>query len=476
MSDSEPAAIVSTDPVTGELLWQGAPARAAEIDAAVVAARRESRGWRHVPLDDRIAIARGFAQQVAARREEFATLIAKETGKPYWEALTEADSVRAKVEISIAAQAERAGRRETEAAGVRAVLRHRPHGVLTVLGPYNFPAHLPNGHIVPALLAGNVVIFKPSEKAPATGLFMAGLWHDAGLPPHALTALVGDGETGKALVSHEGVDGILFTGGVTAGQAIHHALADQPQKIVALELGGNAPLVIAEPADPEAAAHLIVQSAYISAGQRCSCARRLIVPEGAFGDSVIAALLAVVDRIRVDQPFADPAPFMSALVDNAAADAILAGQDRMIAAGAVALRRSERISEGKPLLTPGLLDVTGQSEREDREYFGPLLQLIRVTDFDAALAEANATRFGLSAGLIGGKEEDYARFQDEIRAGVVNWNRPTTGAASSAPFGGVGVSGNHRPSAYYAADYCAYPVASLEADSAAFKIETGLNG
>jgi succinylglutamic semialdehyde dehydrogenase len=201
----------------------------------------------------------------------------------------------------------------------------------------------------------------------------------------------------------------------------------------------------------------------------------LIVPEGAFGDSVIAALLGVVDRIRVDQPFAEPAPFMSALVDNAAADAILAGQERMIAAGAVVLRRSERIAEGKPLLTPGLLDVTDQSDREDREYFGPLLQLIRVPDFDAALVEANATRFGLSAGLIGGNEEDYARFQDEIRAGVVNWNRPTTGAASSAPFGGVGVSGNHRPSAYYAADYCAYPVASLEADTASFEITTGLS-
>ena len=472
MSASE---IVSTDPMTGEVLWRGPAARAAEVDATVAAARAGFRAWRHLPLDDRIAVARGFAARVAERREEFARLIARETGKPYWEALTEADTVRAKVEISITAQAERAGRRESEAAGVRAVLRHRPHGVLAVVGPYNFPAHLPNGHIVPALLAGNAVIFKPSEKTPATGLLMAEFWAEAGLPHGVLSALIGDGETGRLLVAHDGIDGVLFTGGVTAGHAIHRALADAPHKILALELGGNAPLVIAEPVDHQAAAHLIVQSAYISAGQRCSCTRRLIVPTGAFGDAIIDALLALIDRIRVDGPFADPAPYMGALVDNAAADAILAAQARMIELGARPLRPVRRLADDKPLLSPGLLDVTDQSEREDREFFGPLLQLIRVAGFDAALAEANATSFGLSAGLIGGSDADYARFQDEIRAGVVNWNRPTTGAASSAPFGGVGVSGNHRPSAYYAADYCAYPVASLEADTASFRIETGLS-
>lgn len=465
---------ISFDPMTGDMVWRGPVARAAQVDAAVAAARAAFPGWRRTPLAERIAIARRFAAAVAGEREVLARLISRETGKPYWEALTEVDGVRAKVEISITAQAERAGERIGEAAGLRTALRHRPHGVLAVIGPYNFPAHLPNGHIVPALLAGNAVLFKPSEKTPAVGCYMADIWRQAGLPEGVLQVLPGNGETGRLLVASPGIDGVLFTGGVVAGQAIHRALANAPQKILALELGGNAPLVVTEPADPEAVAHLVVQSAYISAGQRCTCTRRLILPEGAFGDAVLARLTALIDRIIAAGPFAEPAPFMGPVIDNDAADALLAAQEQMIGRGAVAIRKSERLAPGKPLLSPALLDVTHQAEREDREFFGPLLQVIRVPDFDAALAEANDTAFGLSAGLIGGSAEDYARFADEVRAGIVNWNRPTTGAASSAPFGGVGVSGNHRPSAYYAADYCAYPVASLESDEAAFAIATGL--
>lgn len=467
MSNSE---IVSTDPCTGEVVWRGPAADPAALDGVMARARTDFEAWSRRPLEERHAVARAFAELAKARREEIARLLSQETGKPFWETLTEADTVAGKVEVSIRAQAERAGERSSEVAGGQARLAHRPHGVLAVIGPFNFPMHLPNGHIAPALIAGNAVVFKPSEKTPASGLLLAHLWREAGVPDEALQVVIGAAEAAKALVVHEGIDGVLFTGGVAAGRAIHIALADQPQKIVALELGGNNPLVVWDVADAESAAHLIVQSAYVSAGQRCSCARRLIVPQGAAGERVVEALGALIDRIVVGAPFDEPQPFMGPVIDMASAQHLLDAQAQL---GGRAIRKLRRIEDSKPFLTPGLVDVTGVAA-PDVENFGPLLQVIRAADWESAIAAANATRFGLAAGLLSDDEARYRDFWSRARAGIVNWNRPTTGAAATAPFGGPGLSGNHRPSAYYAADYCAYPVASMEAGRADFRIVTGL--
>jgi succinylglutamic semialdehyde dehydrogenase len=456
------------------VVWRGAIASRADVDTAVGRARAAFPAWASRPFEERAQIARRFAELVKEKREEIAALLARETGKPLWEARTEADSTAGKIAISIRAHEERTGESESETGGVRTAIRHKPHGVMAVIGPFNFPLHLPNGHIAPALLAGDAVVFKPSEKTPACGVRLVELWREAGVPDGVIQALPGLGETGQALVAHEEVDGVLFTGGVKAGRAIHRALADHPNRIVALELGGNNPVIVWDVADAEAAAHLIVQSAYVSAGQRCSCARRLIVQQGPEGERVLGALTAVIDRIRVGAPFDEPQPFMGPVIDQASAGELAAAWDALVAADGKPIRTLRRLDEERPLLSPALIDVTGV-QRPDEEMFGPILQVIRTADFGAAMKEANATRFGLAAALIGGDEALYRRFWGESRAGVVNWNRPTTGASSAAPFGGIGLSGNHRPSAYYAADYCAYPVASLEAAEPAFRIETGLN-
>jgi succinylglutamic semialdehyde dehydrogenase len=463
--------LVSTEPATGEILWRGA---VGDVGAAVSTARAAARDWARRPLEERIAVARRYAELVTAGAEDFARLIARETGKPLWEARTEVGSVAAKVAISVAAQAERAGTRESPAGLVTQAVRHKPHGVLAVLGPFNFPAHLPNGHIVPALIAGNTVVFKPSEQTPAVAEHMAGLWAAAGLPSGALELVQGGAGQGRALAGLAGagggmgggVDGLLFTGSAAAGTAIHRALAGRPQAILALEMGGNNPLVVwdLDPADIEPAAALIVQSAYLSAGQRCTCARRLVVRDGADG-ALIEAVASIIDRTIVGAPFDEPQPFMGPVIDNRAADGLTDAFEAMAASGGRVIRPLARPVADRPFLSPGLVDVTEVAARSDEEQFGPLLQLVRVRDWEAAVAEANATRYGLAAGLIGGGQALYQRFWAETRAGVVNWNRPTTGAASNAPFGGIGRSGNHRPSAYYAADYAAWPVASLEAPS-----------
>ena len=466
--------IVSKDPGTDEVVWRGGAVDSAGLDRLVGVARRVCADWAETPLETRRGVALAFAELVRTERAEIARLISCETGKPYWETLTEADSVAAKVGISIRAQDQRAGETVAEAGGVRQTLRHRPHGVLAVIGPFNFPMHLANGHIIPALLAGNAVVFKPSDKTPASGLRMAELWRRAGLPEGVLQVAVGGAEAGAALVAHDGIDGVLFTGGAPAGRAIHRVLADRPERILALELGGNNALVAWDVDDPEDAAHLIVQSAFVSAGQRCSCARRLILPDGAAGERIVEALTDLTRRLRVGGPFDAPQPFLGPVIDNAAADSLLAAEARLAAAGGARLADLSRVTPDRPLLTPGLIDMTRAAASPDNELFGPLLQIRRVDGFDAAIAAAGDTRFGLAAGLIGGDETLYRRFWRGVRAGVVNWNRPTTGASSAAPFGGVGASGNHRPSAFYAADYCAWPVAGLESPNTAFRIETGL--
>lgn len=467
MSRSE---IISTDPCTGDVVWRGPGCGPGELDEGLARARGGFGAWSARPLAERHAVARRFADLARARREEIAALLSRETGKPLWETLAEADTVAGKIEVSIRAQAERAGERSTQIPGGQARLAHRPHGVLAVIGPFNFPMHLPNGHIAPALIAGDAVVFKPSEKTPASGLLLVELWREAGALEDALQAVIGGPEVAKALVVHPEVDGVLFTGGAAAGRAIHMALADQPQKILALELGGNNPLIAWDVADAESAAHLIVQSAFVSAGQRCSCARRLIVPKGAVGEAIVEALTGVMERIVVGAPFDAPAPFMGPVIDLASAQALLEAQDRL---GGRAIAPMRQVEAGRPFLTPGLIDMTGVPV-PDVEHFGPLLKLVRAADWDEAVASANATRFGLAAGLLSDDAARYRDFWSRVRAGIVNWNRPTTGAAATAPFGGPGLSGNHRPSAYYAADYCAYPVASMEAEEASFRIGTGL--
>ncbi len=453
--------IISVEPATGAEVWRGA---AGDVDATVDRARRAWPAWAAQPLATRIELCRRFANEVRKQSDKFAELIARETGKPLWEARTEVESVIAKVDISVSAYAERTGQKKLDSAlqGTSAV-RHKPHGVMAVLGPYHFPAHLPNGHIVPALIAGNVVIFKPSEKTPAVGEFLIGCFHRAGISAAVVQLLVGGPAEGQALVAHRDVDGVLFTGSVQAGIAINKKLATNPGKIVALEMGGNNPIVVIDTPLVTDAAILVIQSAFTTAGQRCTAARRLIVKASMY-DALVSEVKKLADRIVFDHPFADPVPFMGPVIDNNAADQLTESFLYLLSNGGRAIKHMQRPREGLPFVSPAIIDVTAMKDRPDVELFGPLLQVVKVDDFDHAIAEANNTRFGLSASLVGGSPQDYNRFWANVRAGIINWNRATSGASSKAPFGGLGLSGNHRPAAFYAADYCAYPVASTEMD------------
>lgn len=463
----------SIDPSSAETVWEGAAADAGDVRAAFAAARAAFTDWALAGFDARRAIAERFGDLLKQRSEAIAELIARETGKPLWEARTEAGAMAGKIAVSVKAYTERTGSTRTQTDFGEQTLEHKPLGVMFVLGPYNFPGHLPNGHIVPALLAGNAIVFKPSELTPAIGALMAALWTEAGLPAGVLNLIQGGRETGAAALDDRDLDGVLFTGSWSTGSFIHKHFAGRTGIQLALEMGGNNPLVVWDAADAGAAARVAVLSAYITAGQRCSCARRLIVPQGRAGDAVVEAIAALIPRLTQGAWNADPQPFMGPLVSAHAADQVLEAQDGLLALGARAIVKAGR-GPGPAFITPGLLDVEGVTT-PDEEVFGPLLQVRRAASFEDAIREANNTAYGLAAGLVSDDAALWPRFRALVRAGIVNFNRPTPGAASTMPFGGPGQSGNLRPSAFYAADYCAYPVAAQAAPTLVRQAIVGLD-
>ena len=469
------ADLATIDPASGRQTWTSKESTPDDVARAVDAARGAFDAWAMASLDERIAVCTRFRDLLKENAEDLARTIAEEVGKPMWEARTEVTTMANKVDISVQAYGARTGEVAAKVADGNAVLRHRPHGVFGVFGPYNFPGHLPNGHIVPALIAGNTVVFKPSEYAPRTAVKTVQLWEQAGLPKGVINLVNGGRNTGVALGQAD-VDGVLFTGSCQTGVALHKQFGGQPGKMLALEMGGNNPLVVWDVKDVDAAVHHAVMSAFISAGQRCTCARRLVVQDSPAGEAFIKRLVEVAATLTVGAPDAEPQPFMGPVVSSAVAGRLVQAQADMAAKGGTVLLQMKQPDPNAGFVTAGIVDVTDAQGIPDEEWFGPLLQIVRVKDFDSAIKVANATEFGLAAALLSNDEALWKRFSVKARAGIVNWNRPTTGAASSAPFGGVGKSGNHRPSAYYAADYCAYPVASIETDELALpaKLSPGL--
>jgi succinylglutamic semialdehyde dehydrogenase len=454
--------MTSENPATGEVIWRGFCADNEQINKAIHFAKVAFPIWSLFSLEKRIGYLEKFCEELKKNRVLLATTISAETGKPLWESDTEVSAMINKLPVSIKAYHDRCQEHRQITPNGLSITRHRPHGIIGVLGPFNFPGHLPNGHIIPALLAGNTIVFKPSELTPWVAEKIFACWEQAGLPEGVINLIQGGKATGEMLSRHPDLNGLLFTGSFKTGHAIANFFSEKPEKILALEMGGNNPLVVHDVRDIKAAALQVIQSAYITAGQRCTCARRLIVTKGWNGQKFIDELVKMTEALKVGPYTEKPEPFMGPLISNLAANHVITAYDLLIHEGANALVPLKKIHENLPFLSPGLLDVSAVKTHMDQEIFGPLLQLIWVENFDAALIEANKTAYGLSAGLLCDNEDFYKLFLNKIKAGVVNWNKPLTGASSFAPFGGLGHSGNHRPSAYYAADYCAYPVASLE--------------
>ena len=453
----------STNPYDNNVIWEGYAANLEDVNLAIYAA---SKSWAILDLSKRQNFIKKFINILKENKELFANALAMEVGKPIWESKTEVDAMIAKYDISVTAYNERTGIKETQG-DISSKLIHKPHGVLAVFGPFNFPGHLPNGHIIPALLAGNTIVFKPSELTPFCGELLVKLWIDAGLPKGVLNLVQGSKDTGEMLVSHKDINGVLFTGSYNTGLNIRKNLVNKLDKMLALEMGGNNPLIVSNIKNLKAGVYNTIISAFISSGQRCTCARRLLVPQNNFGDEFVDLLIKTSKNIRIGSPIKDNNIFMGTVISKSSAQQLSSYYQKLINSGGDDLLSMKIMKEDSALLSPGIVDISNikNTNELDKEHFGPLLSISRYTNFEEALNLANNTNYGLSAGLISDNKLEFDKFLFEIKAGIVNWNRPTTGASSSMPFGGVGLSGNHRPSAYYAADYCAYPVASMMSEN-----------
>ena len=454
-SPADPEDRIGRFPVAGE----------SEIDTAVARARAAQPAWRDAGLEARSKVLRRFAELGRARVDELARLIAREVGKALWDARAEAQLLSPKIEVTLD-EGMRLVAEQRPAAGLRATAH--PRGVLAVYGPFNFPSHLPLGHIAPALATGNTVVFKPSELAPAVGAWLGSLWREAGLPEGALEIVQGGRETGSALARHPGLDGILFTGSYATGRALREATFDQPWKLLALEEGGSNPILVCADADLELAVAETALSIAVTTGQRCSCARRLFVERAIF-EPFSEKLARVLAGVRIGPPL-EPGVFMGPLVSKDAHARFEAMRARAADAG------GERILAVDPRLPPpytgpGLVRFasTRQAHPYQREEnFGPEAALYPVTDLDEAIAGANDSDYGLAASVFTRDRARYEHSVGRIRTGVLNWNRGTVGASGRLPFGGSGKSGNDRPAGVTSTLYCVVPQAHLENEAGGF--------
>lgn len=461
----------SVNPANQEIIWQGAVAGVADVAKAVTMAQQAFRSWSRLSFEQRSAYLERYIHILKNNADEYADALHQENGKPLWEAKTEVATMIAKFQSSVNSYHARTGT-IVNTAEISSRLIHRPIGVMAVFGPFNFPGHLPNGHIIPALLAGNTIVFKPSELTPLCGELMVKYFLEANLPHGVINLLQGDSSTGQAIVANANINGVLFTGSYKVGQLIHAALAGRPEVMTALEMGGNNPLIIDnELNDLTAAVYHTIQSAFITAGQRCTCARRLYIPNTELGNKFLDKLIQMTNNFAISDGINhlnlknNLEPFMGTVISLAAKNNILTFKNNLIQQhGAVELIAAKSISDTSALITPGIVLMPKLNDQikqnNDIECFGPLLQIYKYEIFDEAITAANNTQYGLSAGLLSSNINNFEKFYSLIRAGIVNWNRPTTGAAGTLPFGGVGHSGNYRPGAFYAADYCAYPMTS----------------
>jgi succinylglutamic semialdehyde dehydrogenase len=446
---------------TGDEIGRFDVADEAAVHDAVDRARSAFPAWRDAGFAARAEALRRFRDDTAARTEELAQLIAREMGKAIWDARGEARLVPAKVDVTLAD-----GMRLVEniEAGAGARATHHPRGVLAVLGPFNFPAHLPNGHIVPALATGNTVVFKPSELTPACGEWLVDAFRRAGVPEGVVEIAQGGGETGSALARHRDVDGILFTGSWGVGRALSQAVLDQPGKLLALEMGGKNAMVVLEDADLELAVAEAALSICATTGQRCSCASRLFVHESIM-DEFAERLASVLRAVKIGPPL-DEDVFMGPLASQAAAEKV----ERMRAlAEQAGGERVLLVDPGlpSPYVGPGLVRFTGIEQPhlyQREEMFGPEAALYPVSDVEEAIAGVNDSDYGLVASVMTADRARYERCVGRIRTGLLNWNKGTIGASGKLPFGGLRRSGNDRPAGISSTIYCTTPQSHLESE------------
>ena len=461
---------VSEDP--GDAARPGGEARGSTllVADAVAAARSAAPAWREESLAQRIAILRRYQKKLAGHGDRLAWVMSRETGKPLQESRDEVAAMVAKVDLTVTRGLPLvADRRAPLDGGSRSVLRYRPRGVVGVIGPFNVPGHLPNGQIVPALLTGNTVVFKPSEFTPFVGQVLAELFDEAGFPPGVFNLVQGGGEVGAALAAEPGVNALFFTGSAATGEKVR-ALSDRcPDRLLALDLGGKNAALILPDAPWEAALGQVVHGAFATAGQRCSSTSRLFVHKK-IARRFIRDLMARAAALTVG--YFTESPGLGPLIDGRAVQRFEAAQESAEKRGFATLKRgvpapqsrsghyvapSVHLWEGFPSRL-----LIGPRDYWDEELFAPDLAVYVLDGEDEMIALNNASRYGLVASVFTASRPAFERIRERLDNGVVHWNRSTAMTPGVLPFGGTKARGNGWPAGLFVPFACTVPVGSVE--------------
>jgi aldehyde dehydrogenase (NAD+) len=416
---------------------------AAEVHRAAVAAAAAAAAWGATPAPTRTQILLDVTAAIEAHSDELARLMTREMGKPLREAYGELAKSIAECRFMAGEGLRLTGETApSERRGFWAQTMRVPIGPVAAISPWNFPVITPLRKIMPALIAGNPVVFKPSELTPLTGLRLAQIMSDAGLPAGVLNAIAGGRATGAALVVHDAIRAITFTGSTAAGRAIAEAAGRRLARVQA-EMGGKNPAIIWDAPDLDDAVRQVVAAAFACSGQRCTSISRVITPRGQ-APAVEAALTRALAALQPGDGF-DDATTLGPLVSAEHRERVDGFVQRAIADGARLAAGGARLRGGKLdrgfFYAPTLLaDVRGDMEIAREEVFGPVLCLLPVETFDEALALANDVEYGLAASIFTQRLDLAARFVDTIQSGVVHVNHGTA-IESHLPFGGVKHSG-----------------------------------
>jgi succinylglutamate-semialdehyde dehydrogenase len=422
----------------------------AHVELAVGAARQALPSWQLISFDERKKYLLALKASFIKHEQTFAQAISQETGKIMSEALVEAKNLSARVDLTLEHGLKRVA---TEFfIQQRSETRYHSQGVLAAIGPYNFPAHLVNSHVIPALLTSNTVVIKPSELCPWVGEIYASCFLEAGFPAGVVNLIHGDKAISQALCVNSNIDGVLFTGSYTTGRALKELLLDQPHKLLALEMGGKNFAVVMDDADPKQAVLEIIQGAFLTAGQRCTATSRVLIHEKIY-DRIASVLIKLASNLPVN--------FYGPLASKAALEKFLHTLARAREEGAHVLLEAQS-HEHSALVTPAIYQVSSDHPTNgflSEELFGPHICLEKFSTLSQAITRVNQSPFGLSNAIFTLDTSNSERFYHETKSGVLNINRSTNGAFGNMPFGGINKSGNQRPAGIDAVRYTSFPVA-----------------
>ncbi|MGV9800392.1 aldehyde dehydrogenase family protein [Mycobacterium sp. NPDC003449] len=408
-----------------------------DVAAAVDALEKAAPEWAATPPERRAAILESAAAQLESRTATLIAELVAEEGKTTAEATMEVSRTPANLRF-YAGEATRATGTTYPAAGDGLVYTMRePVGIVGAITPWNFPFNIPSRKIGPALAAGNPVLFKPSEITPLMGQRLVEALLDGGLPPAAIALVQGDGAAGAAVAAEPRVAAVTFTGSTAVGREIHRQVG--PQRRVQLEMGGKNPVVVAEDADLDGAAALIVKGAFGLSGQACTGTSRVIAVD-AVHDALLDRVVAKAEALRVG-PGDEPGVGMGPLASAAQLDKFLHYVQTGITEGATLRCGGTTLGHGGYFVRPAVFaDALPSMRIVAEEVFGPLIAFQRAAGLDEAVELANATEYGLSASIVTSNLAAATRFAHRSRTGLVKINQPTTGMAMNAPFGGYKAS------------------------------------